>query len=144
AMVEDLSDQDLELLSRGGHDYRKVYAAFRAAREHVGQPTVILAHTVKGWTLGPDFEARNATHQMKNLSASELKRFRDRLRLPIADADLEEAPPPYDHPGQDSQWMEYLHRRRQELGGYIPQRQVRPQPLNLPDDEAYEDLRGAS
>src|SRR5699024_7328424 len=117
AMVEDLSDEDLELLSRGGHDYRKVYAAFRAAREHSGQPTVILAHTVKGWTLGPDFEARNATHQMKNLSESELKRFRDRLRLPISDADLEEDLPPYYHPGQDSEEMQYLHSRRQQLGG---------------------------
>ncbi|MGO1523097.1 MAG: pyruvate dehydrogenase (acetyl-transferring), homodimeric type [Nesterenkonia sp.] len=144
AMVEDLSDEELELLSRGGHDYRKVYAAFRAAREHVGQPTVILAHTVKGWTLGPDFEARNATHQMKNLSESELKRFRDRLHLPISDADLEEDLPPYYHPGQDSEEMEYMHRRRQELGGYLPRRQADPQPLTLPDDEAYEDLRRGS
>ena len=80
-MVEHLSDDELRKLSRGGHDYRKVYAAFKAAREHVGQPTVILAHTIKGWTLGPDFEARNATHQMKKLTKAELKEFRDRLYL---------------------------------------------------------------
>ena len=76
-------------LSRGGHDYRKVYAAFKAAREHVGQPTVILTHTIKGWTLGKDFEARNATHQMKKLTLAELKEFRDRLYLPIPDSALE-------------------------------------------------------
>ena len=78
-MVEHLSDDELRNLSRGGHDYRKVYAAFKAAREHTGQPTVILAHTIKGWTLGKDFEARNATHQMKKLTVAELKEFRDRL-----------------------------------------------------------------
>src|SRR5207253_1894196 len=84
-MVEHLSDDELRGLSRGGHDYRKVYAAFKAAREHIGQPTVILAHTIKGWTLGKDFEARNATHQMKKLTVAELKEFRDRLYLPIPD-----------------------------------------------------------
>ena len=83
-MVEDLSDDDLRRLSRGGHDYRKVYAAFKAARDHVGQPTVILAKTIKGWTL-ESFEGRNATHQMKKLSTDDLKAFRDRLYLPISD-----------------------------------------------------------
>lgn len=144
AMVDHLTDKDLELLSRGGHDYRKVYAAFRAAREHVGQPVVILAHTVKGWTLGSDFEARNATHQMKNLSESELKGFRDRLRLPISDAALEEDLPPYYHPGPDSEELQYLHQRRKKLGGYLPRRQVRPRPLTLPGEEAYENLRRGS
>src|SRR5487761_1190560 len=93
AMAEHLSDDEVRNLSRGGHDYRKVYAAFKAAVEHVGQPTVILAHTIKGWTLGPDFEARNATHQMKKLTVAELKEFRDRLYLPIEDAALEAEPP---------------------------------------------------
>src|SRR5690606_2466309 len=88
-MVEHLSDDELRKLSRGGHDYRKVYAAFKAAREHVGQPTVILAQTIKGWTLGKDFEARNATHQMKKLTKAELKEFRDRLYLDIPDSALE-------------------------------------------------------
>src|SRR5689334_20842906 len=100
AMVAHLSDDQLRNLSRGGHDYRKVYAAFKAATEHVGQPTVILAHTIKGWTLGPDFEARNATHQMKKLTVAELKEFRDRLYLPIPDAALEAELPPYYHPGE--------------------------------------------
>ena len=102
AMVEHLSDDDLRNLSRGGHDYRKVYAAFKAATEHVGQPTVILAHTIKGWTLGPDFEARNATHQMKKLTVAELKEFRDRLYLEIPDSALEAELPPYYHPGEQS------------------------------------------
>ena len=102
AMVEHLSDDQLRNLSRGGHDYRKVYAAFKAATEHVGQPTVILAHTIKGWTLGPDFEARNATHQMKKLTVAELKDFRDRLYLEIPDAALEAEQPPYYHPGEQS------------------------------------------
>src|SRR6185437_8294034 len=93
-MVEDLSDDDLRKLSRGGHDYRKVFAAFQAARAHVGQPTVILAHTIKGWTL-ESFEGRNATHQMKKLTVGDLKAFRDRLYLPISDADLEGDLPPY-------------------------------------------------
>jgi len=103
AMVSHLSDDELRSLSRGGHDYRKVYAAFKAAREHTGQPTVILAHTIKGWTLGKDFEARNATHQMKKLSLADLKQFRDEQRIPISDATLEAAPylPPYYHPGDN-------------------------------------------
>ncbi|HYU05297.1 MAG TPA: pyruvate dehydrogenase (acetyl-transferring), homodimeric type, partial [Jatrophihabitantaceae bacterium] len=100
-MVEDLSDDQLRLLSRGGHDYRKVYAAFQAARAHVGQPTVILAKTIKGWTLD-SFEGRNATHQMKKLTTADLKAFRDRLHLPITDAALEADLPPYYHPGEKS------------------------------------------
>ena len=109
-MAEPLSDDELRNLSRGGHDYRKVYAAFKAASEHVGQPTVILTHTIKGWTLGPDFEARNATHQMKKLTVAELKEFRDRLYLPIEDAALEAELPPYYHPGEDSEEIQYMQR----------------------------------
>ncbi|HUK68159.1 MAG TPA: pyruvate dehydrogenase (acetyl-transferring), homodimeric type [Streptosporangiaceae bacterium] len=131
-MVEHLSDDDLRKLSRGGHDYHKVYAAFRAAREHVGQPTVILTHTIKGWTLGKDFEARNATHQMKKLTKPELKEFRDRLYLPIPDAALEAELPPYYHPGEDSDEIEYMRERRAALGGYLPRRVVRAKPLRLP------------
>src|SRR6201985_2760576 len=111
-MVEHLSDDELRNLSRGGHDYRKVYAAFKAAREHTGQPTVILAHTIKGWTLGKDFEARNATHQMKKLTVAELKEFRDRLYLPISDKALEADLPPYYHPGEDSDEIQYMKERR--------------------------------
>jgi pyruvate dehydrogenase E1 component len=131
-MVEHLSDDDLRKLPRGGHDYHKVYAAFKAAREHVGQPTVILTHTIKGWTLGKDFEARNATHQMKKLTKAELKEFRDRLYLPIPDAALEGDLPPYYHPGEDSDEIRYMRERRAALGGYLPRRVVRARPLNLP------------
>ena len=135
-MVAHMSDDDLRKLSRGGHDYRKVYAAFKAAREHVGQPTVILAHTIKGWTLGSDFEARNATHQMKKLTKAELKEFRDRLYLPISDAALEAKLPPYYHPGPDSDEIQYMKERRAALGGYLPKRVVRGRKLNLPAADA--------
>src|SRR5690349_11473838 len=107
-MVEHLSDDQLRNLPRGGHDYRKVYAAFKAATEHAGQPTVILAHTIKGWTLGKDFEGRNATHQMKKLTKAELKEMRDRLYLEIPDSALEDGLPPYYHPGPDSEEIQYM------------------------------------
>ena len=144
AMVEHLSDDEVRNLSRGGHDYRKVYAAFKAAQEHVGQPTVILAHTIKGWTLGPDFEARNATHQMKKLTVAELKEFRDRLYLPIPDAALEAELPPYYHPGEDSDEITYMRERRAALGGYLPKRVVRAKPLTLPGDAVYGELKHGS
>ena len=144
AMVEHLSDDEVRNLSRGGHDYRKVYAAFKAAQEHVGQPTVILAHTIKGWTLGPDFEARNATHQMKKLTVAELKEFRDRLYLPIPDAALEAELPPYYHPGADSDEITSMRARRAALCGYLPKRVVRAKPLTLPGDSVYEELKHGS
>jgi pyruvate dehydrogenase E1 component len=143
-MVEHLSDDEIRNLSRGGHDYRKVYAAFKAATEHVGQPTVILAHTIKGWTLGPDFEARNATHQMKKLTVAELKEFRDRLYLEIPDAALEAELPPYYHPGEKSDEIQYMRERRAALGGYLPRRVVRAKPLALPGDAVYDELRRGS
>ncbi len=143
-IVSHLSDDDLRHLSRGGHDYRKVYAAFKSAREHVGQPTVILTHTIKGWTLGPDFEARNATHQMKKLTKAELKEFRDRLYLDIPDSALEGDLPPYYHPGQGSEEIQYMQERRAALGGYLPKRVVRGKPLELPGEEPYADLKKGS
>ncbi|MER6813764.1 pyruvate dehydrogenase (acetyl-transferring), homodimeric type [Spirillospora sp. NPDC000708] len=143
-IVQHLSDDDLRKLSRGGHDYRKVYAAFKAAREHVGQPTVILAHTIKGWTLGSDFEARNATHQMKKLTKAELKEFRDRLYLDIPDSALEAPLPPYYHPGEDSDEIQYMRERRAALGGFLPKRVVRAKPLKLPGDPVYSELRKGS
>ena len=139
-----LSDEELRNLSRGGHDYRKVYAAFKAAYEHTGQPTVILAHTIKGWTLGPDFEARNATHQMKKLTVAELKDFRDRLFLPIPDSELEAELPPYYHPGEDSDEIQYMRERRAALGGVLPRRVVRSKALALPPDSVYDELRRGS
>ncbi len=144
AIVSHLSDQQVRNLSRGGHDYRKVYAAFKAATEHVGQPTVILAHTIKGWTLGPDFEARNATHQMKKLTVAELKEFRDRLYLDIPDSALEADLPPYYHPGESSEEISYMKERRQALGGYLPKRVVRAKPLNPPADGVFDELKNGS
>src|SRR4029078_9199737 len=125
-MVEHLTDRDIELLPRGGHDYRKVYAAFKAAADHVGQPTVILAHTVKGWTIEA-LEGKNATHQMKKLNATTLKAFRARLHLPVADQEIEEhyefdGSAPFYHPGEGSAELEYLRDRRREVGGGGPTR----------------------
>lgn len=119
ALVEHMSDQEIWNLKRGGHDYRKVYASYRAAVDHKGQPTVILAKTIKGYALGKHFESRNATHQMKKLTLEDLKEFRDTQRIPISDTELEENPylPPYYHPGPDSPEIRYLlDRRRAQIG----------------------------
>jgi len=139
-----LTEADLPVLDRGGHDYRKVYAAFQAAVRHTGQPTVILAQTIKGWTLGPDFEARNATHQMKKLTQKALKKFRDRLYLEISDEELEGDLPPYYHPGEDSEEIQYMLERRRELGGSIPRRVVRSRPVQLPEASMYDELKKGS
>ncbi|MFC6355738.1 pyruvate dehydrogenase (acetyl-transferring), homodimeric type [Luethyella okanaganae] len=138
-LVSHLSDDEVWGLKRGGHDYRKVYAAFKAASEHTGQPTVILAKTIKGYGLGPSFEGRNATHQMKKMTLDNLKTFRDAMRIPITDAQLEENPylPPYYNPGEQDEAIQYLHERRRALGGYLPERRVKYTQLNLPDDSAY-------
>jgi pyruvate dehydrogenase E1 component len=129
-LVEHLTDDDLAHLRRGGHDYRKVFAAYQAATAYRGAPTVILAKTVKGWTLGPGVEARNITHQAKKLSENELRIFRDRLELPIPDAALHDAP--YYHPGPDSEEVQYLIERRRALGGPLPKRIVHPSTLPAP------------
>jgi pyruvate dehydrogenase E1 component len=139
-----LTEADLPVLDRGGHDYRKLYAAFKAATETTGQPTVILAQTIKGWTLGPDFESRNATHQMKKLSTKALMKFRDRLGLNLSDAALESDLPPYYHPGEHSTELAYLHERRRELGGYLPERRIWAQPVDLPGRDAYGELKRGS
>jgi pyruvate dehydrogenase E1 component len=141
-LVEHLSDDDLAKLRRGGHDYRKVYAAYRAATQHTGAPTVILAHTVKGWALGPGVEARNITHQAKKLNEAELKIFRDRLELPIPDATLKDAP--YYHPGPESEEVKYLVERRRTLGGPLPHRSVRAQPLPAPSPAVDEEFAAGS
>ncbi|PPG50990.1 pyruvate dehydrogenase (acetyl-transferring), homodimeric type [Rathayibacter sp. AY2B3] len=138
-LVEGYSDEQIWGLRRGGHDYRKIYAAMKAATEHKGQPTVILAHTIKGYGLGRSFEGRNATHQMKKMTLDNLKSFRDTMRIPITDAQLEENPylPPYYHPGQNDEAIEYLQERRRALGGYLPERRSKYTKLNLPEDSAY-------
>ena len=142
-IVENLSDDQIRRLSRGGHDYRKVYAAFASARAHVGQPTVILAHTIKGWTL-ESFEGRNATHQMKKLTKADLKAFRDRLYLDIPDSALEGELPPYYHPGLKSDEISYMRERREALGGALPKRVNRARPLVLPGSDSYGDLKQGS
>ncbi|MEX2324362.1 MAG: pyruvate dehydrogenase (acetyl-transferring), homodimeric type [Nitriliruptoraceae bacterium] len=143
-LVADYPDDALGKLSRGGHDYRKVFAAFTAAVETAGAPTVILAQTVKGWTLGPDFEARNAVHQMKKLSSNALKTFRDRLDIDIADKDLEGDLPPYVRPGDDSEELQYLLERRKELGGFLPDRRVSFTKPALPEPDAFAPLKAGS
>ena len=141
-LVDHLTDDDLAKLRRGGHDYRKVYAAYKAATEHKGAPTVILAKTVKGWTLGPGVEARNITHQAKKLSEAELKIFRDRLQLPIPDDTLKDAP--YYHPGPKSEEVEYLLERRRALDGAIPKRRVKAAPLPAPAPEVDAEFAAGS
>ncbi|QLE71915.1 pyruvate dehydrogenase (acetyl-transferring), homodimeric type [Streptomyces rectiverticillatus] len=143
-MVENMTDDQILHLGRGGHDHKKIYAAYAAAKAHKGQPTVILAQTVKGWTLGPNFEGRNATHQMKKLTVEDLKRFRDRLHIPIADKELESGLPPYYHPGRDSEEIQYMHDRRNSLGGYVPTRVDRSKPLALPEDKVYASAKKGS
>ncbi|MEU1753921.1 pyruvate dehydrogenase (acetyl-transferring), homodimeric type [Micromonospora matsumotoense] len=145
-MVEHLSDDEIWNLKRGGHDYRKLYAAYKAATEHTGQPTVILAKTIKGWTLGSHFEGRNATHQMKKLTLADLKLFRDRLYLDIPDKALEDNPylPPYYTPGESSDEMAYLRERREQLGGYLPSRRTSHKKLTIPGPERFADVKRGS
>ncbi len=130
-IVAHLSDGDIERLRRGGHDYRKVYAAYKAATEYQGAPTVILAKTVKGWTLGKGIESRNYTHQAKKMREDELRVFRDRLELPIPDEQLHDYP--YFHPGSGSREVEYMIERRATLGGSVPRRVVRSAPVPTPE-----------
>ena len=141
-MVEHLSDDQLLKLRRGGHDYRKLYAAYKAATEFSGAPTVILAKTVKGWTLGGGVEARNITHQAKKLNDEELRVFRDRLELPIPDAKLKEAP--YFNPGPESEEVRYMVERRAALGGPVPRRVVRAKPLPAPGPNVDKEFDGGS
>ncbi len=138
-LVEGYSDEQVWGLRRGGHDYRKVYAAFKAATEHKGRPTVILAKTIKGYGLGSHFEGRNATHQMKKMTLDDLKQFRDTMRIPITDAQLEADPyrPPYYHPGNEDPAIQYIHERRRALGGYLPERRSEHVPVTLPEPKTY-------
>jgi pyruvate dehydrogenase E1 component len=126
-MVDHLSDDELRTLPRGGHDYHKLYAAYKAAVEHEGSPTVILAKTIKGWTLGPDVEGRNSTHQIKKMLGPAIKGFRDRLHMQdeIPDQALESGNPPYYRPPPGSPEYEYMMERRHALDGSLPKRVVR-------------------
>lgn len=129
-MVAAMSDEDIWRLNRGGHDPHKVYAAYAAAVKHQGQPTVILAKTVKGYGMGAAGEAQNLAHQQKEMDLESLKAFRDRFQIPIADEDLPRLP--FYRPAEDSPEMRYLHARREALGGYLPSRRRRAEPLTAP------------
>ncbi|MFG1701081.1 pyruvate dehydrogenase (acetyl-transferring), homodimeric type [Nonomuraea sp. NPDC049309] len=142
-----VSDEELRRIvggSRAGHEPRKVYAAYRAALDRKGVPTVILVQTVKGWTLGAGVEARNANHQMKKLSQDEFRALRDRLGLPISDEALSGELPPYAHPGPDSPEVQYVLERRRALGGPVPSRKVSYHPLPVPADRNFAKLAKGS
>jgi pyruvate dehydrogenase E1 component len=134
-MVSDMTDDDIWRLNRGGHDPQKVYAAYHAATQHTGQPTVILAKTVKGYGLGKSGESVNIAHQMKKPTQEALVAFRDRYRLPIPDDRLEEAP--FYKPDENSAEMTYLRERREALGGYLPQRARNAPALEIPPFEIF-------
>lgn len=145
-MVASWSDDEIWALRRGGHDYRKLYAAYKSATTFTGAPTVILAHTIKGYFLGSHFAGRNATHQMKKMAIDDLLAFRDRLQIPISSQVLQENPylPPYFNPGPDDERVKYANERRRELGGSVPQRRDKPHKLKLPSPIAYEGVKKGS
>ncbi|HEY2920649.1 MAG TPA: pyruvate dehydrogenase (acetyl-transferring), homodimeric type, partial [Candidatus Binatia bacterium] len=141
-MINHLTDDDIRKLLRGGHDPKKVYTAYKAAVEHKGSPTVILAKTVKGYGLGEAGEGRNITHQQKKLNERELREFRSRFDIPLPDEEVVETP--FYRPPLDSQETQYLLERRKQLGGFVPERKVRAKPLRLPDPADYaEFLKGS-
>jgi pyruvate dehydrogenase E1 component len=141
-MVSGLTDEQIRKLRRGGHSNRKIYAAYDRAVRHQGQPTVVLAHTVKGWTLGEGFEGVNVTHQKKKLGVEELRQFRDLLELPVSDEQLEQAP--FYHPGPDSPEVRYMLERRKVLGGSLPRRRTTSVALELPKSEIYEEFQAGT
>ncbi len=138
AMVASLSDKDIWRLNRGGHDPHKIYAAYKAATEHQGQPTVVLAKTVKGYGMGDAGEAQNITHQQKKMPVDAVEQFRDRFNVPIADEELKDVP--YYHPGQDSEEVKYLLARRDSLGGFLPQRRITANAMEVPELAAFESI----
>jgi len=137
-MVKDLSDEELQKLRRGGHDPKKIYAAFKAAVENKGSPSVILAKTIKGYGLGEAGEGRNITHQQKKLNEDELREFRTRFNIPISDEDVARAP--FYRPSEKSPEIKYLKARRKELGGYVPKRELRCKPLEAPPEKLFEEF----
>jgi pyruvate dehydrogenase E1 component len=141
-LVEPLPDEALRRLRLGGHDPRKVYAAYKAATEHKGGPTVILARTIKGYGLGEAGEGKNVTHQQKKLNEDELREFRSRFGIPMSDEDLSEVP--FYRPAEDSEEIRYLRSKREALGGYTPQRKVRSKPLVAAHDELFREFHDGS
>jgi len=138
ALVEDMSDEEIVNLQRGGHDPVKVYNAYKAAREHTGSPTVILAQTIKGYGLGEAGEGRNITHQQKKLNEEELEQFRGRFNVPLSEKDISRAP--FFRPDEDSEEMRYLKKRREELGGFIPVRRKENPEFDMPDEKIYDEF----
>ena len=134
-MVANMSDEEVWRLNRGGHDYRKIYAAYHAAVRHKGQPTIILAKTVKGFGLGQAGEGQNVAHQQKKMDLDALRAFRDRFNIPIADKDLDAVP--FYRPADDSEELEYLHERRKALGGYLPARRRQGPAVPVPALELF-------
>jgi pyruvate dehydrogenase E1 component len=143
-LIEGFSDQDLDRLtrSRGGHDQAKIYAAYKAAAEHKGSPTVIIARSIKGYALGPQAQAKNVAHQVKKLTLEDLREARDFLKIPVSDQDLENTP--FYHPGPDSAEVRYMLERRKALGGLIPERRVREYRLNTPDLAFFDEFLAGS
>src|SRR6202165_5224525 len=141
-LVEPLPDEALRRLRLGGHDPRKVYAAYKAAVEFKGRPTVILARTIKGYGLGEAGEGKNVTHQQKKLNEDELREFRSRFGIPLNDQDCIEVP--FYRPTEDSVEIQYLRARREALGGYVPERTVRSKPLEANHDELFKEFYGGS
>ena len=142
-LVEHLTDAELENLPRGGHDYQKLFAAYKAAVDETERPTVILAKTIKGWTLGQGFEARNSTHQLKKMNKAQMLEMRERLHLEdeIPEEALDDELPPYFKPAPDSEEMQYLLQRRAQLGGSLPKRVTTTRrPLTLPSESIFDDL----
>ena len=135
-MVANMSDDDIWKLNRGGHDARKVHAAYQKAVNHQGRPTIILAKTVKGFGLGAVAEGQNTAHQQKKLDVGALKEFRDRFNIPISDKKIRDVP--YYRPSNDSQEIEYLHEKRKVLGGFIPQRITKAKALKMPQIDAFQ------
>ena len=141
-LVEPLPDEALRRLRLGGHDPRKVYAAYKAAFEHKGGPTVILARTIKGYGLGEAGEGKNVTHQQKKLNEDELREFRSRFGIPLSDGDISDVP--FYRPPDDSEEINYLKARREALGGYTPKRKIRSTPLVAEHDELFREFHDGS
>ena len=138
AMVANMTDEDIWRLNRGGHDPHKVYAAYAQAVRHKGQPSVILAKTVKGYGMGEAGEGQNITHQQKKMGEEALKAFRDRFNIPVSDEEITDFP--FYRPPQDSPEIQYLNERRKALGGYLPARRTSAPPLEIPDIKIFDTL----
>ena len=141
-MVTAMSDQDIWRLNRGGHDPHKVYAAYAAATSHKGQPSVVLAKTVKGYGMGDAGEGQNITHQQKSMDIDSLKAFRDRFDLPISDEDVEKLS--FYKPLADSPEIKYMMERREALGGFVPQRKRKGNALKTPPLSTFENMLTAT